>query len=132
MANLSPSKKGVVLSLVEPHMYKRVGALLYDAVILSYVHCPGRMTTTAVKERASHAYDIFIILRADFCYPLSRIEECLGHYVALKLEGAEWNPQKRRTWVPGDPIGFSQYAGMENPDPGRGVREFYTDGLPRR
>ncbi len=131
MASLQPNKRSVVLSLVEPRMYKRFCNAIADAVIISFMHCPGRQTAQAVKERGAIAYDIFLILRADMSYPMARIEEVLGHYVAMDMEGVEWNPLKRRTWIPGDPVGFQNY-GMTNPDPDRGVREFYTDGLPNR
>lgn len=116
----------MIRSLVADGAWNRALAAIADAVELSFLHCPARRTKTAIKERVDIAYDTFLELRAECRFTLNRIEDTLGHYVALRLEGAMWSPLKRQTWIPGDPIGFRHY-GMENPDPMRATDEYFSD-----
>lgn len=110
MSRLQPTRDQVILSLVEEAAVPRVFNMIFRAIEFSFIVCPCRMTQREVKRRFDFAYYIWETLRAECRYPLTRIEDALPHYLRLRIDGAEWHPLKRRTWVPGDPIGLSRHG----------------------
>lgn len=110
MSRLQPTRDQVILSLVEEAAVPRVFNMIFRAIEFSFVVCPCRMTKREVSRRFDLAYHIWETLRAECRYPLTRIEDALPHYLRMRIDGAEWHPLKRRTWVPGDPIGMRRHG----------------------
>lgn len=98
------TKVDVMRSLVEDPALRRVFNMIHEAIAYSFAVEPCRITRDEITRRFNMCYGIWKELRAEMRYPLVRIEECLGQYLTLSVRGDEWNPLKRRTWVPGDPV----------------------------
>lgn len=100
----APTDRQVILSLVEDKMLRRVINMIVKAVEQSFLTHPCRRTQAEEKRRAARCFSIWKDLRAEARYPLSRIEDCLAIYLGYDLDGIEWSPLKRRSWLPGDPV----------------------------
>jgi hypothetical protein len=100
----------VLRSLVEDKAHIRVLNMITTSVETSFILCPCRMTHREIKRRFELAWDIFKSLRAECRFPLARIEDALPHYLRMAIEGVEWHPLKRRTWVPGDPVALGHFG----------------------
>lgn len=101
---MQPTAEQVILSLAEPAVFQRVLNMIERAVEGSFVLCPCRRTRAEERRRAVRAFEIWKDLRAECRYPLARIEDTLVMYLSYDLDGIEWNPLKRKSWLPGDPV----------------------------
>ena len=97
----------IALSLVTRDKLPRVHAQMFDAVAYSYMICPCRMTTDETRRRLKMVFEIWQTLRAQHRYTLDRLDHCLGRYLCYDLDGQKWEPLKRKTWLPGDPVSMS-------------------------
>lgn len=107
------TKDQIIRSLAEDKQKARIVDMITDAIAYSFIVVPCRITRDEIRHRFQKAFRIWKELRAEMSYPLLRIEECLGQYLSLDIEGHQWNPLKRRTWLPGDPIA-RRYQQMPN------------------
>lgn len=97
--------RDILKSLVIERDIPIAEGIIADAIEYSFAHCPVReIKREEVKRRLQIAFKIFIELRAEMRYTLDRIENSLGTYLVFDIEGQKWEPLKRRTWVPGDPV----------------------------
>lgn len=59
-------------------------------------------TRAEVKRRIDICWNIAKILRYDLGWGITRIEDHLAHYLRCELDGDDWEPDKRRCWMPSD------------------------------
>lgn len=61
-----------------------------------------KMTHSAVRERFDRCLKIIKLLRGDAKWGVDRIVHHLPRYLRCELDGAQWAPDTRTVWMPGD------------------------------
>lgn len=93
----------------DPSVLVRARDLFVKAIEASTSYAPmaGGLTGAEVKRRFEVALRIFVILRRDEKWSMTRIEEHLPRYLRADLLGEGWAPDKRAFWMPGDGLAGS-------------------------
>lgn len=92
--------KGTWRRLVENDQVSRVLELFNKTIEKSLDTHPMRhLTKSAVKERFDKCAEIFEVLRGDLKWSLMKIEEHLPQYFQQAMNGEDWKPSARTSWV---------------------------------
>jgi hypothetical protein len=100
---------GTWKQLVENNQVPRVLELFNKTIETSLETHPMRqLTTSAVKERFNKCAKIFEILRGDLKWSLMKIDEHLPGYFQQEMNGEDWQPSARSSWVRPDSMPLVQ------------------------
>jgi hypothetical protein len=110
---------GTWKKLVENDQVPRVLELFNKTIETSLETHPMRqLTTSAVKERFDKCAEIFEILRGDLKWSLMKIDEHLPGYFQQKMNGEDWQPSARSSWVRPDNMPLVQDGAAIDGDEG--------------
>jgi hypothetical protein len=97
------AKAGTWVKLVENNQVPRVTKLFESVIEKSLETHPMRhLTQSAVKDRFDKCAEIFEVLRGDLKWSLMKIEAHLPGYFQASMNGEDWKPSTRDSWVRND------------------------------
>lgn len=89
--------------LDSPSQIGRVTSAFEKAIAGSFETHPMRhMTQAEVKRRFDLCAEAFEKLRGQLKWGIARALDAVPGYLRAKLDGREWEPDKRTIWTPGD------------------------------
>ena len=98
--------------MATPELNPKAVDAVTGAIATSFAQDKARQTQNEIRARFNHCRDLVAIMRGDLGWSWTRISDTLPHALRCKLDGDDWVPPSRNSWVPSPRSGLLLPPGL--------------------